>query len=791
MKYFFIFVILVAHSFSSNAQGILVDHNSVARFDSIPAQYIQAARDLRMLFMDRSVGGNIHDALSCLSYAFANAPSYCKRYQHRDSAYAVDPKEVQWAGTWDRSKWRYEFWQGGCSEDANCFINFIEPRIDSFDVVGFQFSYLAVMPGSKLADQADGFFTTRTDRNTAAAYAAFAARYPSKTVLWWTTSLARGIGTPESQAFNGMMRQYAKQRNIVLFDVADILSHDPSGTPCYDNRDGVPYLTENYPDDSLDIPAICPQYTTETDGGHLGSISAGGIRVAKAFWVLMARIAGWEGGVGPIDTLKLPAKVQLVEPPENAEMSVDTVFFSWKKATPEVDRYRLDIALDAGFGNIVTSDSLSTDTTTYRSSLARSQRYYWRVQARNTDGWGPWSDVRTFLLAPDHLFSALPLTEMDTTTYRGYQGGLYPSASNSRPAGHNAAGLAIAKAIVPLDSTGLPDPANGRVVMMSIGMSNTGQEYSYFENVLDTFRLKNPKLVSVSGAQAGQTASIIRNPDAQYWQIIEQERLPSKRVTKEQIQIIWLKQANIAPTQTFPTHAMMLKDDIRQILNILPQKYPNVKLAYLSSRTYGGYATTTLNPEPYAFESGFTVKWLIEEQINGDTALSFTGSPAKAPWLSWGPYLWADGPNPRQADGLFYVRDDFIQDGTHPSDAGRKKVAQQLLGFFSTDETSVPWFLGTATGITGREPAPEGIELILTPNPVRDILALRFRNGQGGHVTIDILDALGRKLDTIADAYQPPGAHLFRTRIRGAPGMYFVRAVAQGRFLMKSVVLLR
>lgn len=28
--------------------------------------------------------------------------------------------------------------------------------------------------------------------------------------------------------------------------------------------------------------------------GHLGSISAGGIRVAKAFWVLMAQIAGWQ-----------------------------------------------------------------------------------------------------------------------------------------------------------------------------------------------------------------------------------------------------------------------------------------------------------------------------------------------------------------------------------------------------------------------------------------------------------------------------------------------------------------
>jgi hypothetical protein len=207
----------------------------------------------------------------------------------------VDPSEVYWEGTWDRGNWRYEFWPDGCSENADCFIGAVEPRIDSFDAVGFQFSYLAVMPGSRIADPVEGFFGTGTSHGTATDYAAFAARHPGKTVIWWTTSLARSIGTVESQAFNDAMRSHARANGIVLFDVADILSHAPDGSPCYDNRDGVQYLDEDLPDDGLDIPAICPQYTTETNGGHLGSISAGGIRTAKAFWVLMARIAGWDG----------------------------------------------------------------------------------------------------------------------------------------------------------------------------------------------------------------------------------------------------------------------------------------------------------------------------------------------------------------------------------------------------------------------------------------------------------------------------------------------------------------
>ena len=86
---------------------------------------------------------------------------------------------------------------------------------------------------------------------------------------------------------------------MILFDVADIEAHTDQGAPCFDNRDGVEYCNragncENYPDDGLETPAICQDYTTEIDGGHLGSVSAGKIAVAKAFWVLMARIAGWD-----------------------------------------------------------------------------------------------------------------------------------------------------------------------------------------------------------------------------------------------------------------------------------------------------------------------------------------------------------------------------------------------------------------------------------------------------------------------------------------------------------------
>jgi hypothetical protein len=73
--------------------------------------------------------------------------------------------------------------------------------------------------------------------------------------------------------------------------VADLESHDPWGNPCHDNRDGIAYDDENEPDDGLQTPAICQHYTGETQGGHLGSV--GKIRLAKAYWIVMAYMAGW------------------------------------------------------------------------------------------------------------------------------------------------------------------------------------------------------------------------------------------------------------------------------------------------------------------------------------------------------------------------------------------------------------------------------------------------------------------------------------------------------------------
>lgn len=147
-----------------------------------------------------------------------------------------------------------------------------------------------------------------------------------------------------------------------------------------------------------------------------------------------------------------------------------------------------------------------------------------------------------------------------------------------------------------------------------------------------------------------------------------------------------------------------------------PAPYPNLKQVFLSTRIYGGYANGTahgcLSPEPYAYEEAFAVQRLIVAQINGapdSNSASGAVDLSSAPWFDWGPYLWADGATPRHSDLLVWCngqptgfcanqsdvrfgdRNDqttYWGDFTHPTAQGAKKVADQMVTFFTKGVTS-------------------------------------------------------------------------------------------------------
>jgi hypothetical protein len=294
-----------------------------------------------------------------------------------------------------------------------------------------------------------------------------------------------------------------------------------------------------------------------------------------------------------------------------------------------------------------------------------------------------------------------PLTDMNDR-YKGQDGGLYGGGKNDPPQEHLEAALQQARLVQPLDADGKPT-GDGKIVLISVGMSNTTQEFSAFVRLANGDPAKSPKVIIVDGAQGGMDArawAVSGRPDRpgsrDPWEVLD-ERLQQADVSDEQVQVAWIKQARIAPGSIgeFPRHAEEMKGHMVTILNELKQRFPNLRIAYLSSRIYAGYAKSNLNPEPYAFESAFVVRWLIQDQIKGEPSLNC--DPARgavnSPLLVWGPYLWADGENGRKIDDLVWKPEDLADDGTHPGDSGRRKVAELLLEFMKNDPSAKMWFV--------------------------------------------------------------------------------------------------
>jgi len=322
---------------------IVVDHNSLALFDQIPSAYLARARNIHVVFSDRSVGQNISESLDCMAgSSWSSNPTTCRQAFHdltnwywktftqADWDANRVPAEIRYtpsSSLYSRANIQYVFQQGTWSELTTHYLGTLFPQnIAANDIVTYQFSYLNILQtdnGNGINDANCGFFNTNsaTRANCNAGIRdihvgrieALEQEYTNKAFIYWTTSLARGVGSEVGRVFNQNMRSYAQTNHKILFDFADIISYDTAGRPCYDDRDGVSYVrmredqtpqgqSENYADDGQNYPAVCQQYTIEVDNGHL-TLATAKIRTAKAYWILLAQIAGWvPGSVQPSAT---------------------------------------------------------------------------------------------------------------------------------------------------------------------------------------------------------------------------------------------------------------------------------------------------------------------------------------------------------------------------------------------------------------------------------------------------------------------------------------------------------
>ena len=293
----------------------------------------------------------------------------------------------------------------------------------------------------------------------------------------------------------------------------------------------------------------------------------------------------------------------------------------------------------------------------------------------------------------------IPLSDLGPAEYAyGYLGGLYEEGSNAIPADHLAAGLRQAERITPRD---------GKIVFLSIGFGETERIFDAFAAMAASDPRVDRQIAFVNGAREGA--------DSQQWiapmstgnfNRIRDSLLTPAGLKESQVQVAWVQMVTNSPARPLPpqdSDAYRLKGAIAAALRELKARYPNLQIAYLSSRIYGGFATTSWNPEPFAYETALSNRWVIMGQITTirvgslwDTRIGdMNYERGSVPWVAWGPYLWADGTMPR-ADGLTWQRDDFETDGEHLSAKGADKGARLLFDFMMHEPTA-SWFRVTSS----------------------------------------------------------------------------------------------
>jgi len=277
--------------------------------------------------------------------------------------------------------------------------------------------------------------------------------------------------------------------------------------------------------------------------------------------------------------------------------------------------------------------------------------------------------IQTLLQEPGNNIK-IPLIDMTAgETYYGFTGGLYSNGSNTMPLVLKQRYEAVKNIL-------------GKNIFISIGMSNTNYKFGKFIELYQS----QSKAIMINCAIPGKAAESWSNSNNVVW--TKTVSRVQKRGTIDDVQTAWIELADRVfepyPVDPIP-YITTLKNRIKSTITILKQKFPKIKIVYLSSRTYGGYAVGgSTNPEPFAYASGLACQQAILELIN-DTNL---------PVVVWGVYFWADGLNPR-SDGLIWNREDFGDDGMHPSGSppfptgfGTTKCAGLMYDFFKLE----PWF---------------------------------------------------------------------------------------------------
>ncbi len=130
-----------------------------------------------------------------------------------------------------------------------------------------------------------------------------------------------------------------------------------------------------------------------------------------------------------------PSAPVLVSPLDGVQDEPVSPVLTWA-TTSGTDSYQLQVSTDSLFGTILFDDSTLIDTSCQLSGLSVATTHFWRVNARNTVGTGPWSDTwefttTTMVTRQYPVISGWNMLSLPLSVNNTYAGSVYPGAISS------------------------------------------------------------------------------------------------------------------------------------------------------------------------------------------------------------------------------------------------------------------------------------------------------------------------------------------------------------------------
>ncbi|MGI6339916.1 MAG: beta strand repeat-containing protein [Bacteroidales bacterium] len=289
MKKILLFILSILFSTTSFSQ-IIADHTVVDKFNDIPQAYIDEVKKMWLVYAGESHSAAIRTGLALLesinpkfqvNITESGTPeSYTDSHLRASRATWGDlTRSTGWIYGYGEEDW---FTSSTAINRTKSGITYCNTHSLEIAAMGFGWCWDTEI------NTTDEFnmYLNATDE-----YVTHCTNNSYSTKVFFTTGTVDGYtgltGYSKHLGYELIRAHVSNGNNRILFDYADIL--------CYDDNSEVPNTTSY---DGHVYPIITTTNSLPEQTGHISN--AGALRLGKAMWWMLARIAGWDGGTSTV-----------------------------------------------------------------------------------------------------------------------------------------------------------------------------------------------------------------------------------------------------------------------------------------------------------------------------------------------------------------------------------------------------------------------------------------------------------------------------------------------------------